>query len=132
MTDYSELVEELREQARLEDEYPEDAVIKRRAADALEAQAKRIAELDGVIESGIEHLKATDDLIAECHARIAELEVLVRSAYEEGWFDAAPCHQHPQQTATQFEKDWLTSLARAALHGASVIAAVKGKDGAAD
>ncbi len=45
MIDYSELVEELREQARLEDEYPEDAVIKLRAADALEAQAKEIASL---------------------------------------------------------------------------------------
>jgi hypothetical protein len=50
MTDYSELIEELREQARLEDEYPEDAIIKRRAADALEAQGKRIAALRAAME----------------------------------------------------------------------------------
>jgi hypothetical protein len=48
MTDYSELIEELREQARLEDEYPEDAVIKRRAADALEAQARLIEALKDI------------------------------------------------------------------------------------
>jgi DNA repair exonuclease SbcCD ATPase subunit len=71
MTDYSELIEELREQARLEDEYPEDAIIKRRAADALEAQAKEIAELEADIDRNDEWARG---FIEKTDARIAELE----------------------------------------------------------
>jgi hypothetical protein len=74
MTDYRELIEELREQARLEDEYPEDAVIKRRAAFALEAQAKEIERLNSIIEgafqSNLQHCRLQDAQFA----RIAELE----------------------------------------------------------
>jgi hypothetical protein len=69
MTDYRDLIKELREQARLEDEYPEDAVIKRRAADALEAQAKRVAEKD----ARIAELEAALQYIADEGEKLAEL-----------------------------------------------------------
>ena len=49
------------------------------------------------------------------HARIEELKEIVESAYKEGWWDAAPCYQHPQQAATQFESDWNASHTRVAL-----------------
>jgi hypothetical protein len=52
MTEYRKFIEELREQARLDGDYNEDAVIKglRKAADALEAQAREIAELKEVLK----------------------------------------------------------------------------------
>jgi len=56
-------------------------------------------------------------MMAEKAKRIAELEALVKSAYEEGWFDAAYQYQHPKQAAKHFEKYWMTSLALAALNG---------------
>lgn len=48
------------------------------AMSLIRKQERRIAELDGVIKSGIEHLKATDDLITEYRARIAELEAALK------------------------------------------------------
>jgi hypothetical protein len=58
---------------------------------------------------------AEEAIIKDSRARIEELKELVESAYREGWWDAAPCYQHPQQAATQFESDWNASHTRVAL-----------------
>jgi len=86
MTDYRELIEELREQARLEDEYPEDAVIKRRAADALEAQAREISQYQVDVNEALLDCKSL-------RARIADLEAEVRFAYLE-CEDAVQCYDY--------------------------------------
>ena len=85
MTDYTDLI------ARLRDAFEGDSVnVKnialRKSADALEAQARRIAELEEAPISFVK--KQTDDKIDLYDAqyymrqRIAELEAALREAYE--------------------------------------------------
>lgn len=79
MTDYTDLIARLRETG-LRDDY--DAY---RAADALEAQARRIAELKAQLLAGNDWLNARHAVLqdlAEANARIAELEAALREAYE--------------------------------------------------
>lgn len=116
MTDYSELVERMRA-------YPANRLCAQ-VANALEAQAKEIAEKDARISSWEQDNEVLGQLLSakvkdneKLRERIAELEMLVRSAYAEAWFDMVNPRQHPQQSATQFEKDWMTSLAYAMLKG---------------
>lgn len=92
MIDYSELIEELREQARLDGDYNEDAVIKglRKAADALEAQAKEIGRLNSIIEgafqSNLQHCRLQDAQFA----RIAELEAALKPFANSRHLDGLP------------------------------------------
>jgi hypothetical protein len=113
MTDYSELVERMRA-------YPANRLCIQ-VADALEAKAKEIAELDGVIKSGIEHLKATDDLIAEYRARIAELEAALKKADDAlSWLIFETCDENYQKAYPQIYADLINAniSSRAALNGA--------------
>lgn len=82
MMDHSELVKRLRAQGRLEGYY-EAPAIQREAANALEAQAKRIAEI-AELEHRVEFYEKNRDLAlkvaAERHDRIAELEAALKES----------------------------------------------------
>ncbi len=119
MTDYSKLIARVRSPFALTERDAQEI------ADALEAQAKEIekltddleycAALEDAVKDAIKAISYWSTETGKRDARIAELKELVESAYREGWWDAAPCYQHPQQAATQFESDWNESCVRAAL-----------------
>jgi len=109
MTDYSELVNDLREY-----------LTTRQISDLLEAQAKRIATLE---ELRNEYRRAITQLKDESRTRIAELEKenerlrdLAYIAYQNGYKDAPPYSKY-ERSLDEIELMWKRSFAYAALKG---------------
>jgi hypothetical protein len=119
MTDYSELVKQLRQAT--------DGFIHHEAADALEAQARRIAKLEAenkTLREALAPLLLADETLA-LHARIAELEVALTdvtvnligatSLLESGGKKAAPSNKMFEQMLVDYKNG--IERARAALKG---------------
>lgn len=81
------------------------------AADALEAQAKEMAEFS---DTASKHVSFWVQIKHEQDARIAELEALVEDAYREGWSDG---HCSDGSNRNVRDEDWKGSMANAALNG---------------
>jgi len=104
MTDYSELVERMRA-------YPANRLCIQ-VADALEAQAKRIAELDKAAKDAIKEVSYWSTETGKRDARIAELEAALKPFA----YDVAECFQDDEDTEIPVKIRGIRA-ARAALKG---------------
>jgi hypothetical protein len=114
MTDYSGLIARVRSPYALTERDAQEI------ADALEAQAKRIATLE---ELRNEYRRAITQLKDESRTRIAELEKqngrlrdLAYIAYQNGYKDAPPYSKY-ERSLDELELMWKRSFAYATLKG---------------
>jgi uncharacterized coiled-coil protein SlyX len=112
MTDYSELVERMRA-------YPANRLCIQ-VADALEAQAKRIAHLESHGELNEKLIQSLRDQVTEGDARIAELEVALGEAEKTLFAASRILSEEPCMRIALKGKQWgraTLNTIRAALKG---------------